>query len=416
MAEVSDGAGKVDVVRYKLRNPDGLLSEDWGELRISLDGSFHADYDYFPADDQFRLDVDISRDLHVTANDPEPEIWHSIEIHQTPKFGSVSVNSDNTITYTANGNQVGSDSFQYRTIGNNLYDVNSAPATVTVYVASSNTTPEANNDALVTLGDDSSVVLNVIENDTDADEDALWLLSVGNASFGTAEWHSNLTVSYTPAPGYCGPDSFSYTATDKRFGGEVTAQVEVNCEPLGPKGVEDVLHYKVGDMAVELDVIANDVSSEGGLLSLLSVGEGQFGITEWKTNRTLSYTPEPGYCGDDNFTYTVSESGVDHDGVGRVTTRCVERPEGVFAASPVNVVIGQPIALSWNILGSAECRLNIEGHANEVYATEDATSVSISETGEQTLLLSCTKSGVLFQFEQSVNVEKLKAPQNLKAN
>jgi hypothetical protein len=72
---------------------------------------------------------------------------------------------------------------------------------------------------------DTPVTVNVLANDSDPDGDELILLAVGSASEGQAAVVGDF-ISYTPAQGYIGSDSFIYYVTDN-IGGISTATVSV---------------------------------------------------------------------------------------------------------------------------------------------------------------------------------------------
>jgi len=80
-------------------------------------------------------------------------------------------------------------------------------------VAATNRPPTATADALTTQSG-VAASLNVLANDSDPDGNTLTLLNVGNASHGTISWSTNGMVTYTPAAGFSGSDSFTYTISD----------------------------------------------------------------------------------------------------------------------------------------------------------------------------------------------------------
>ena len=75
------------------------------------------------------------------------------------------------------------------------------------------TPPVANDDSAQVLDGQTSVQIDVLDNDTDADGDALSIAGIVQPSHGTAVVDSG-QIRYTPTPGYVGVDSFQYTATD----------------------------------------------------------------------------------------------------------------------------------------------------------------------------------------------------------
>lgn len=132
-ADEADGTNKVEVIPFRVLNPRGELSE-WGEIRISLDGSFDQNYDVLPSDDQAQVTSGESVIIDVKANDIGAKSYYAIEAYRSPKHGSAEINSNNAITYTPNPDFIGTDSFKYRLKGNNLYKITSGVATVNIEI------------------------------------------------------------------------------------------------------------------------------------------------------------------------------------------------------------------------------------------------------------------------------------------
>ncbi|MCG8608917.1 MAG: cadherin-like domain-containing protein, partial [Pseudomonadales bacterium] len=114
-----------------------------------------------------------------------------------------------TIEYTPFANANGTDQFSYTIIDG---QGGSATATVTVSISAVNDAPVALNDS-ETLSQDSSSMIAVLNNDSDPDGDALTVTAVNQPANGTATINGN-SINYTPASGYTGPDSFTYTISD----------------------------------------------------------------------------------------------------------------------------------------------------------------------------------------------------------
>ncbi|MBA4386696.1 MAG: hypothetical protein C0404_01875 [Verrucomicrobia bacterium] len=89
-----------------------------------------------------------------------------------------------------------------------------------------NRAPVARNDAAIARKD-TAAVLNVLANDSDEDfGDAVTVVAVTPPGHGVASVNGGTNVTYTPAAGYTGADSFSYTVTDC-CGGSATGEVSV---------------------------------------------------------------------------------------------------------------------------------------------------------------------------------------------
>ncbi len=97
-------------------------------------------------------------------------------------------------------------------------------STFTVTVVQPNRAPVAVNDSASTRKN-SSVTINVLANDTDADGDVL-TVSIGSCANGTLTLNSNKTIKFTPKSNYKGTTTFTYTVNDGK-GGSATATVTV---------------------------------------------------------------------------------------------------------------------------------------------------------------------------------------------
>jgi len=150
----------------------------------------------------------------VLANDSNAS-GGTVSVNAQPAKGTVSVNADQTITYTPNLNTNGTDSFTYSVNkGGNV----SNTATVLVEVTPVNDLPVANND---NGGSVRGIVntINLLANDTDPDGAADLAggeIVTGNANLGIAAGPFNGAVlSFTPpATTPAGTYSFTYRARD----------------------------------------------------------------------------------------------------------------------------------------------------------------------------------------------------------
>ena len=84
-------------------------------------------------------------------------------------------------------------------------------------------------DDSATVPYETATIIDVLANDSDPDGDPLIVNGIGPASNGLTS--SNTThVTYTPNPGYVGPDSFTYIISDGN-GGSDSATVFVTVSP-----------------------------------------------------------------------------------------------------------------------------------------------------------------------------------------
>lgn len=94
----------------------------------------------------------------------------------------------------------------------------------TLTVNGVNDAPLAVNDS-VSVVQDSSVVINVLANDTDVDGDPLQITAVTTNGAGAVS-HDGTQLSFTPATGFTGSETLTYTISDGQ-GGSQDAQVNV---------------------------------------------------------------------------------------------------------------------------------------------------------------------------------------------
>jgi VCBS repeat-containing protein len=142
--------------------------------------------------------------------------------------GSVSIDAaTGDYTFTPAQDFNGAASFRFTASDGSL---TSASTQVTIAIANTNDAPVAADDS-GSVGQGSSVLLNVLANDSDIDGDSLSVASVGNATNGTVQIE-NGQVRYAPNSGYLGPDAFTYTVSDGHGGTAVgNVAVTVNEQP-----------------------------------------------------------------------------------------------------------------------------------------------------------------------------------------
>jgi hypothetical protein len=223
-----------------------------------------------------------------------------------PAHGSVTVLADaartGSLSYSPAANFAGTDQFTYTvTDGSGA----SATATVSVTITALNDPPAAAADS-ATTGEDASVVIAALANDSDADGDTLTVSAVSTPANGSAAVDLG-QVSYTPAANFAGLDTFTYTVSDGN-GGSATATITVTVTAAedAPLAVDDVATGPE-DAALVVNVTANDSDPDGGTLSVVSVTQPAYGTVTITPTGAVSYSPAANFAGTDRFTYTVGD-------------------------------------------------------------------------------------------------------------
>jgi gliding motility-associated-like protein len=134
----------------------------------------------------------------------------TLRMESNPSNGQVTINSDNTATYTPDNDYKGYDSFNYRVCD---YDDECDVATVTVHVRENNTVPVAMNDKVYTHMNEA-ITVEVLENDSGLDDGIGNITIPGKPFYGTAVVNSDYTITYTPNYWFEGPDTLTYELSD----------------------------------------------------------------------------------------------------------------------------------------------------------------------------------------------------------
>jgi hypothetical protein len=207
-----------------------------------------------------------------------------------PFHGSLSGTEPN-LTYTPELNFNGVDSITFK-VNDGLSDSNSAY--FTIMVTPVNDPPTAQNDNIEIKEDVSMIQINVLENDTDIDNDELSILGTANVNSGTTVIsNDNKSITYIPNKNFSGTDSFVYTIRDGKGGtNTATARVKilgVNDAPV-IKSRPPASLMRIGSKFV-YDVEAADTDLSDTLIySLITKTDGMTinsssGLIEWNPTK-----------------------------------------------------------------------------------------------------------------------------------
>jgi uncharacterized repeat protein (TIGR01451 family) len=239
--------------------------------------------------------------LTVLSNDSDPS-GDPITItgFTNGGHGTVTRTPSGTLIYSPEAGFAGTDTFSY-TIEDSIHGSATAQVTVTVQ----NAPPIAVPDSFKVLPGVKNSLTPLI-NDTDPNTgQILRVVSVGPASHGTTAVGPNGTVTYTPAGGATGTDSFEYVITDDA-GGTAQARITVTIN-AAPLAADDVAATATGT-PVTVTVLANDSDPDHDALTVTAAGTPKHGTSHLNPDGTITYTPAASYFGTDTFTYTVRDS------------------------------------------------------------------------------------------------------------
>lgn len=253
------------------------------------------------ANDTIIMDEGETTLIDVLANDTDPDGDDLVLVSVSDAGGGVAVIESNKIRYTPNADFFGTETLTYT-----LEDGNGASntATLKITVNEINSVPTAQTDT-VEVDEEGTVLINVLQNDTDENGDALTLVSVTTPENGVTVIENN-QVRYTPDYNFSGADTFTYTLSDGR-GGTASGTVNVSVKPTNDDPVARTDSASTPeDTAVLIDVLSNDTDIDGDTLTILSAGSVLHGTVAIEENK-LRYTPNANFVGSDTISYTVSD-------------------------------------------------------------------------------------------------------------
>jgi len=226
------------------------------------------------------------------------------------------------VVFTPNTGWSGTATLHYT-----VQDVNhpefTANSTVQVTVLPVNRAPVATN-GTYSGPEDGMITGNVLDFASDPDNDALTVSALTQPQHGVLNLNSSGSLSYKPAAGFVGVDSFTYQVKDSS-GATASATLSLNVFPVNhaPVAHNDSVTTNE-DTAATVNTLANDTDSDGDALTLTSVSQPQHGTVVKNANGTVTYTPAANYNGADSFTYQIADpSGATNTATVAITVTSV---------------------------------------------------------------------------------------------
>ena len=154
--------------------------------------------------------------------------------------------------------------------------------------------------------------------------DTLTYAIVTNPAHGTLTGTAP-NVAYTPAPGYVGPDSFTFDATETGVvSNPATVSITVSAGPPPPVANNQSASTNK-NTAVAITLTGTPGTSGDTLTFAIATNPAHGALTGTPPNMT--YTPTAGYVGPDSFTFNVTESnGATSTTPGTVSISVVQAP------------------------------------------------------------------------------------------
>ncbi|MFV2066137.1 MAG: Ig-like domain-containing protein [Pirellulales bacterium] len=269
----------------------------------------------------------------VLENDSDPDPSDTVEVATAGDFlsdsgAAVSLTTDGGFSYDPAGvadfvrlddGEVQQDTFTYlATDGTAL----SNRATVTVTVEGVNDAPVAADDTYITEEDATlnvSAANGVLQNDFDPDAETLSVVPMQQSGLTL---NADGSFSYTPAADFNGSESFPYTVSDGDAETTATLTMVVTAVNDAPVAVDDEYTTDPGvQLAVSVaeGVLQNDTDIDDTNRTAQLVNGTSNGALDPADDGSFTYTPNPGFSGEDSFTYRALDDEPAASNVATVT-------------------------------------------------------------------------------------------------
>ncbi|MEC4894892.1 MAG: Ig-like domain-containing protein [Oscillatoria sp. PMC 1050.18] len=367
----------VEDFTYDLIDVDG--NRDTATVTVTVGGTTGGVFD--AVDDTTTTDQGTPVNIDVIANDVDDDADPSdLEVDPASIAGVVNgtavVDADGTILYTPDADFVGVEDFTY-----DLIDVDGNRDTATVTVTVGGTTGGVFDavDDTTTTDQGTPVNIDVIANDVDDDADPSDLevdpASIAGVVNGTAVVDADGTILYTPDADFVGVEDFTYDLIDvdgNRDTATVTVTVGEGVVGGGLDAIDDTVSTTI-DTPIDIPLLDNDQLGDG--LADLAIDDASVinGTAVVNDNGTpadfsddfISYTPDAGFEGSEDFTYTLTDVNGNTD----------------TATITVNVggVVGEPLdAIDDTVTTEIDTPVEIDVLGNDT-PTEGQLQIAIAE-------------------------------------
>ncbi len=243
----------------------------------------------------------------------------SVAVPSGPSHGTVTI-TGTAITYTPTTGYYGTDSFTYTATN---AGGTSAAATVSITVnpmlpvaqpVSTTVTNNSTNNVIPLVINGGPAVSIAILNPPQHGTVVVSGAGAGKQGNAGNNSGSGLSISYTPTPGYTGPDSFTYTASNAA-GTSAGAMVSLQVTPPGP-GVATVTATTTAGTPVTLAVTAQATGAPFTGLSIVTQPANGTAVVQ---GLNIVYTSTPTFAGTASIVYSLSNAYGSTQGTATVT-------------------------------------------------------------------------------------------------
>ncbi|MFI8604322.1 Ig-like domain-containing protein, partial [Cellulophaga baltica] len=306
----------------------------------------------------------------------------------SPLNGTAAI-SGTVITYSPTTGYSGNDQITY-TINDGNGGTDSGTISITVNPAAENEVPVANDFNYSVVGNSTNNTIDVASEISDGDGNPL-TVTIGTPANGEATISGTL-INYTPTINFVGNDQLNYTISDGN-GGTDSATITITVNIPNQIPVANNFNFTVNTNSTNNSInLASEISDPDGNPLTIAIGTPANGEATI-LGTVITYTPNPGFTGSDQITYTINDgNGGTDSGLINITVSIpitFDPTTGVYTApagSTVTVYLdtqGVGKGSAWvNILESS---LNINtswnGLEDEMFLESDTDSFIMPASG-----------------------------------
>ena len=252
----------------------------------------------------------------VMANDTFVNPDKTVTSFTQPENGVVTLGEDNKLIYTPNPGFIGSDKYTYTVTSGGIEEV------ANVFIFMTNTPPTASNQFAVT-DEDTPVSGDVLRLIIDPDGDPLHVVdfqiegsptnhpagaTVTIDGSGTFVLNANGSYTFTPVKDWNGiVPTITFNVSDNTGGSPTQSSLDITVRPIDDIADDSVSTHAGKPITIDPFINDNFSNSDKKITGVTAPAHGT--VTISLDGKTVIYTPNAGYVGNDVFDYTVTSGG-----------------------------------------------------------------------------------------------------------
>ncbi|MBA6391508.1 tandem-95 repeat protein [Colwellia sp. BRX10-3] len=166
-------------------------------------------------------------------------------------------------------------------------------------------------DDFAELDENSSIILNVLANDSD--DSSLSFIELNNGTNGLVIDNGDGTVTYSHDGSETTSDQFTYKVTNGEFtSATATVTLVINLVNDAPKAIDDIANVNEGgEVTIDLRINDSDEETLTTELTITDISIANYGTVVNNNDGTVSYRHNGSETLTDSFTYTISDGSLD---------------------------------------------------------------------------------------------------------